>query len=206
MQELLETKKTSKMKNSNFNIYLTGVGGQGLGLLSEAIIRAADSAGLKAAGTDTHGLAQRGGTVDSTIRIGENIYSPLIKKGCADLVIGMEINESLRGINEYLKNRGTLVYYNVSWQPLSVRLRKAKEIKPEQLSETCNNKNARFFVADYPDLKDSRMQNVVLLATLAKNQLIPEISKEDYLKALERIMYGKALEMNTIVFEKIFHS
>ncbi|WP_206076285.1 2-oxoacid:acceptor oxidoreductase family protein [Marinitoga lauensis] len=114
-----------------FNIYLIGVGGQGIGLLSEVIIRSADKAGLNVRGVDTHGLAQRGGTVSSNIRIGDNINSPLIMKGQADLVVALERHETLRGMNDYSKNNSTLIYYDAVWQPLDVRLRKAKEVENE---------------------------------------------------------------------------
>ena len=56
-----------------FNVYMTGVGGQGIGLLSEILLRAADHAGHTVKGVDTHGLAQRGGIVVSSLRFGETI-------------------------------------------------------------------------------------------------------------------------------------
>ena len=61
-----------------FNIFLIGVGGQGIGLVSEVIARAADVAGIAVHGADTHGLAQRGGSVSSFIRLGDKAYSPMI--------------------------------------------------------------------------------------------------------------------------------
>ncbi len=57
-----------------FNIYITGVGGQGIGLLSQALLRAVDHAGINAIAVDTHGLAQRGGVVVSRIRCGSGIH------------------------------------------------------------------------------------------------------------------------------------
>src|SRR6056297_2046692 len=124
------------MENKDrINIYMIGVGGQGIGLLSEVLIRAADYSGLNVRGVDTHGLAQRGGTVKSFIRLGENIYSPLIKKGNANLVISMERHEALRGMNNYLMNNGTLIYYDAMWQPLSIRLKNNEVIKNEIIIE-----------------------------------------------------------------------
>ena len=106
---------------TSFNIYLTGVGGQGIGLLSEILLRSADHAGLKVKAVDTHGLAQRGGIVISHLRIGEKVFSPLIFRNQADLVVALERNEALRGLNAALKDNGTLIYYDTSWQPLEVR-------------------------------------------------------------------------------------
>jgi hypothetical protein len=63
------------------NIHLCGVGGQGIGLLSEAVLRAYDHAGYPLRAVDTHGLAQRGGIVRSHIRVGEGVFSPLNEPG-----------------------------------------------------------------------------------------------------------------------------
>jgi pyruvate/2-oxoacid:ferredoxin oxidoreductase beta subunit len=71
-----ERQRRCRMKA--FNVYLTGVGGQGIGLIGEIILRAADHGGHPVKSVDTHGLAQRGGIVVSQIRFGENVFSPLI--------------------------------------------------------------------------------------------------------------------------------
>lgn len=184
----------------NFNIYIIGVGGQGIGLLSETIIRAADYAGLTVNGTDTHGLAQRGGTVTSYIRLGKNMYSPMFGKGEADMVIGMEVHEALRGMNEYLKTEGCLVYYNTIWQPLSVRLGNAKQITEEELLVEAKHHKANPYKAFDENLTDSRMQNMVLLKAIADNNLIPNIKKEHYIQALTDLMDGKMLEHNIAFF------
>jgi len=70
-----------------FNIFMAGVGGQGIGLLAELMARAADYAGWKVRACDTHGLAQRGGMVTSHLRLGDS-NSPLVPDGRADLVTG----------------------------------------------------------------------------------------------------------------------
>ena len=184
------------------NIHLIGVGGQGIGLLSEVLIRTADHAGIKATGVDTHGLAQRGGVVISQIRLGENSYSPLINKEDADLVIALERHEALRGLNDYLKDNGTLIYYDAVWQPLEVRLNKAKEIKEEVIREQCKKRNIRLFKVIKDDLEDARMQNVVLLANIHKNKLIPGIEKEHYVEAMKDLMGGTMLEKNKMLFEE----
>ena len=166
------------------NIYMIGVGGQGIGLLSESLIRAADYAGLNVRGVDTHGLAQRGGTVQSHLRIGEGIYSSLIQKGKADLVIALERNEALRGLETYVKDSGKLVYYDTSWQPLDIRLGEGKEVKNSDIKEKAKTKNVENIRVFKEDLEDSRMQNVVILAEIAKRELISEIGIDNYKSAL----------------------
>ncbi len=179
-----------------FDIYLIGVGGQGIGLLSEIILRAADHAGFPVRGVDTHGLAQRGGTVSSHVRIGEGIHSALIRKGHADLVIALERNEALRGMNDFLKDGGTLVYYNTEWQPLSVRLKKEKPLKTETISEECERRRIKEVRIEDVKLEDPRMQNTVVLSRIAKNDIVPGVKPEDYELAMADLMGKSTFEKN----------
>mgnify|MGYP006284745915 CR=1 FL=1 len=192
------------MKNTDrTNIYMIGVGGQGIGLLSEVLIRAADYAKLNVRGVDTHGLAQRGGTVQSQLRIGEGIYSPLIQKGTADIVIALERTEALRGIQNYLKPSGTVIYYNTSWQTLGVRLEETEEVKKEDIEQAAEKKEADVIEVYKEDLDDTRMQNVVLLAEILKRDILPDIKKDNYITALKDLMAGDKLENNLNLFNSL---
>ncbi|HMA59074.1 MAG TPA: 2-oxoacid:acceptor oxidoreductase family protein [Halanaerobiales bacterium] len=190
-------------KKDRLNIYMIGVGGQGIGLLSEVLIRAADYADLNVRGVDTHGLAQRGGTVQSHLRVGAGIYSPLIQKGTADIVIALERTEALRGIQNYLKPAGTLIYYNTSWQTLDVRLENTDEVKKEDITRAADKLEAEVIEVYKEDLTDARMQNVVLLAEVFRQDLLPDIKKEDYIKALKDLMQGEKLKTNLKLFNSI---
>ena len=185
-----------------FNIYLAGVGGQGIGLLSEILLRGADHAGLKVKSVDTHGLAQRGGVVVSQLRLGDRAYSPLIFQNEADLVVALECHEALRGTNTALKDGGTLIYYNTAWQPLKVRLNLAEPVSGALISEQCQKRNIRDIRVFKADLKDARMQNIVLLANIDKYSLIPGVKKEHYTQAMEDLLEGRLLETNIEMFEK----
>jgi indolepyruvate ferredoxin oxidoreductase beta subunit len=185
-----------------FNIYLAGVGGQGIGLLSEILLRGADHAGLKVKGVDTHGLAQRGGVVVSQLRLGSRVYSPLIFQNEADLVVALERHEALRGTNTALKDGGTLIYYNTAWQPLEVRLNLADPVSETLISKQCQKRNIREISIFKADLKDARMQNIVLLANIDKYSLIPGVKKEHYLQAMDDLLQGRLLEDNVELFEK----
>jgi indolepyruvate ferredoxin oxidoreductase beta subunit len=90
------------------NCLLTGVGGQGTVLLSRLIGEAALERGLDVRGAETIGMAQRGGSVVSHIRIGEGIYSPLISPGGADRIIAFEPAEALR-VLPYLAAAGRMI-------------------------------------------------------------------------------------------------
>jgi indolepyruvate ferredoxin oxidoreductase beta subunit len=189
----------------SFNIFLIGVGGQGIGLLSETIMKAIDMAGYKVKGVDTHGLAQRGGTVSSHIRMGEHVFSPLNRIKNVDLTIALERHEALRAINLFARQDSTLVYYDAVWQPLNVRLRKEKQIEMSQISDTCQQKHIKEYRIFVENLIDSRMQNVALLACISKYNLIPGISKEHYINALSDIMQENVLNKNLELFENLIN-
>lgn len=184
-----------------FDIFLTGVGGQGIGLISEVILRAADHAGLKVKGVDTHGLAQRGGIVISQVRIGENANSPLISAGNADMVVALERHEALRGMNQSLKDGGVLIYYNTVQQPLEARLNKAEEVSEELITKTCQSRNIKEYKVFVESITDSRMQNMVLLSSINKHQLIPGIKTEHYREAIGDLLQGEILDNNLKLFE-----
>jgi indolepyruvate ferredoxin oxidoreductase beta subunit len=191
------------MSSIRMDIYLIGVGGQGIGLMSEVIIRAADYAGLPVRGTDTHGLAQRGGTVSSCIRIGSHAHSALIQAGCADMVIALERNEALRGLNTKLKDGGTLVYYNTQWQPLLVRLGKEPILRTEDVSAECLRRSIQEYRIEPTKLSNPKMQNIALLASIVRNNNIPDITSKHYEQALKDLLEGTKLEKNLSLFQAL---
>ena len=93
-----------------YNIQMVGVGGQGVLLASMVIGEAAMLKGLEVAMSEVHGMAQRGGSVTSTIRMGDNVISPLIPKGGADLLLAFEPIEAYRAL-EYA-NKDTFIVVN----------------------------------------------------------------------------------------------
>ena len=185
-----------------YDVYLIGVGGQGIGMLSEVLLRAADHAGHRVKGVDTHGLAQRGGLVRSTLRLGNSIHSPLVRDSKADLVVALERHEALRGVDAALKDGGTLVYYDAVWQPMEVRVDGTGEVSVDQLESYCAKRNIRVVKVFKPDLLDARMQNVVLLAHILKNKLLPDVEENHFKLAMEDLMAGSMLEKNLALFEE----
>lgn len=103
------------------SILLCGVGGQGTILASKLIAQAAMSKGMEAKSAETIGMAQRGGSVVSHVRIGENIHSPMIPLGKADVIIGFEPGEAVRAL-PYLKADGKMVVCPDSIQPVTASL------------------------------------------------------------------------------------
>ena len=187
---------------TTFNVYLAGVGGQGIGLLSEMILRSADHAGLRVKGVDTHGLAQRGGKVVSQIRMGRDVHTPLIPAGQADLVVALERHEALRAAVEFARPGGFLVYYNTVWQPLEVRLGEADEVSADDIRAQCRHSGIGLREVYQASLEDARMQNTVVLAHIARGGLIPGISERHYLLSMKDLMDGAMLTRNRLLFEK----
>ncbi len=190
------------MESNRFSIYLTGVGGQGIGLISEIILRAADHAGYRVKAVDTHGLAQRGGIVVSQIRMGNQVFTPLIPKNQADLVVALERHEALRAINVALKDRGTIVYYNTVWQPLPVRLNQGLEVNEAMIADACRHRRIKAHQVFHPELDDPRMQNIAVLAVIDQHGLIPGIDTGHYETAMEDLMAGRMLEKNMALFSQ----
>lgn len=186
-----------------FDILIVGVGGQGVGTLSEVIIRAVDHAGGRCIGVDTHGLAQRGGVVSSHLRMGD-VHSPLVIPGDVDLVLALERHEAMRGLS-YLKPGGTLVYYDTSWQPLPVRLGKEPEVTNDEVLRAAQELGAQVHRVFY-ELEDARMQNVAVLATVARLMLIPRVEPTHYLKAMEDLMPERTYRTNSELFSKLVGS
>ena len=103
------------------NILICGVGGQGTVLAAKVLSQAAISGGEHVLSAETIGMAQRGGSVVSHVRIGDDVYSPLIPKGQADIIIAFEAAEAVRNI-DYLKPDGTVIINNKIIQPVTASL------------------------------------------------------------------------------------
>ncbi|HJX35413.1 MAG TPA: indolepyruvate oxidoreductase subunit beta, partial [Dehalococcoidales bacterium] len=106
---------------AKFDLLLTGVGGQGNILASDIIGKVALTAGYDVKKTDTLGMAQRGGSVVSHVRIAEKVYSPLIQEGGVDILLAFEKLEGIRWVN-YLRPGGIAIINNHALPPLSVNL------------------------------------------------------------------------------------
>jgi len=187
----------------SMNVYLCGVGGQGIGLLAEVLAQASLAAGYRVCGCDTHGLAQRHGTVVSHLRLGEKLFTPRVPVGRADLVVGLERLETLRGVAKMLRRGGTAVYYDTIYQPIFVRTGQAKYPTPEEMAAAvaaCDGKLERVFVED---LDDPRMQNSALLGKLGAIEAIPGVTATVLEQALRAAVPKAALDANVAVFRRV---
>ncbi len=119
------------------NIILTGVGGQGILMASEIISEAAVQAGYDVKKSEVHGMAQRGGSVNSHVRFGEKVYSPLVIKGDCDLLLAFEKLEALR-MADFVKDEGNIIVNDQRINPSTVISGVATY--PENIEEILNER------------------------------------------------------------------
>ncbi|MDZ7793856.1 MAG: 2-oxoacid:acceptor oxidoreductase family protein [Spirochaetia bacterium] len=187
--------------SEQINIYLCGVGGQGIGLLSEAVLRAYDHAGCQVRGVDTHGLAQRGGIVRSHIRVGEGVFSPLNEPGRVDIVLALERTEALRGARDYLRPGGLLVYYDAYWQALPIRLGEAEDVTGSDIELLAGRQKLRVERVYRSDLADPRTQNMALLSHAVSGGYLPGLKAPHVKAALQDLLPEKLYEKNVVFLE-----
>jgi len=168
----------SNNKKEVKNILLVGVGGQGTILASKILSKGLVEAGYDVKMSEVHGMSQRGGNVSTQIRYGEKVYSPIIGKGQADLIVAFEKMEALRWI-DYLKSDGKMVIND--YEIPSVPILMGKEKYPEGIVEGIESlaKVTVVKAAEIAkDLGNSKMMNVVLLGALIKALGISEVNWE----------------------------
>ncbi|MDD2805654.1 MAG: 2-oxoacid:acceptor oxidoreductase family protein [Elusimicrobiales bacterium] len=183
-----------------YNIYICGVGGQGIGLLAAALAQAAAKAGLAVRSCDTHGLAQRGGVVSSHIRLGADALTPLVPEGGADLVLALERLEALRGAAQFLKKGGKVVYYDTAYQPVSVRSGQAQYPSGEEVARQVAALGGEAAAVRLDEIQDPRMQNSALLGRLAALKAVPGLEGAVLEETLKEILPPHALEENLRIF------
>ena len=152
------------------NILMVGVGGQGVILASEIISEVMMRAGHDVKKSEVHGMAQRGGSVSSHVRFGHKVYSPLIKKGDADVLFSFELLESARYL-DFLRSDALLIVNNQKVLPPSVTL--GADTYPEQLPELLRERFSRVDIVDALDIAkqagNARALNVAFLGALSKH-------------------------------------
>ena len=101
------------------SVLLVGVGGQGTILASKLLTTGLLEAGYEVKMSEIHGMSQRGGSVSSQVRYGEEVFSPVIELGGADILVSFELMEAMRWI-EYLKPDGQIIVNNYKIPPMPV--------------------------------------------------------------------------------------
>ncbi len=179
------------------NVLLCGVGGQGTVLSSKLLAAAAMAKGIPVLTAETIGMAQRGGSVTSHLRMGENMYSPLIGKGQADLLLAFEPGEAVRNL-PYLKKGGIVVTNTRPVRPVTGTLT-GVDYTGMEMVDFLKAKAGRVTVVDgdqaATDLGSSRVLNVVLLGAAVESGVLA-ITKEDIRAAILAKIAPRFHELN----------
>jgi indolepyruvate ferredoxin oxidoreductase beta subunit len=164
------------------NILLVGVGGQGTILASKILSEGLVEAGYDVKMSEIHGMSQRGGNVSTQIRFGEKVFSPIVGKGEADVIVAFEKMEALRWI-EYLKEGGTMIIND--YEIPSVPIQQGKAQYPEGILEELASK-AKIYVLKAGDIAEEignrKTMNIVLFGAMVKAMNIDDIDWENVIK------------------------
>jgi|YelNatPaOPRAMG01_1025707.scaffolds.fasta_scaffold155685_2 indolepyruvate ferredoxin oxidoreductase beta subunit len=193
------------MMKGGLNVILAGVGGQGVILSSTIIGEAAVEEGLSVRIAESRGLAQRGGIVTSHIRIGREIYSPLIPKGMADGIVGFEPMEFLRHC-EYLKGNGGFGVVNKEpILPVTARIGLEKYPDYGAMMDAIMGSADRIYIIDGSGIA-KRLGNPNMLSTVMVGAFYaaakPPISKRALEEAIRRNVPKGTEEANLKAFEE----
>lgn len=135
-----------------YDIYLLGVGGQGVLTIGDLIAETAMAEGLPVNFYPTKGMAQRGGGVTVQVRLGREVVGPQMPQRQADLVIAMERSEALKAIR-YAKAGADFVLYGHVWEPTKVMLGRADYPSLEQVRDRIREVEARILYLDPQELR-----------------------------------------------------
>ncbi|MBR4962111.1 MAG: indolepyruvate oxidoreductase subunit beta [Clostridia bacterium] len=184
------------------NILLCGVGGQGTVLASKILARSAMERGELVHTAETIGMAQRGGSVVSHVRIGEGCYSPLISRGQADVVLAFEAAEAVRNL-PYLKEGGTVIVSTTAVKPVTDALSKT-DYDGQVMLDYLARQNVRLIVVDGDALVEkcgsAKVLNIALLGAAARADVIG-MTVEDIRHIIETTLAPKFQAMNLKALE-----
>ena len=188
------------MAEENFNIIIIGVGGQGLITLTKILAEAALSEGLDVKTSELHGLSQRGGSVETMIRFGPRVYSPLVKQGGADLVIALEMHEALRACYYASPDSKTIFLANDSIKPIPSE----KPLTKNSIIKDLGRFSLKTILVPATEICQKEMNKEVLagiylIGFAAFKNLIP-LKSSSVLRAIKKTIPEKHLELNVKAF------
>jgi len=200
--------EANRGESMSLNIFICGVGGQGLVLLTTVIGNACAKSGVKVVTGEMYGLSQRSGAVSVHLRIGEDAFSPLIPYGEADILLSLEAIETLRYI-EYLKKDGVvLMNKRVMHPPIEtsklIMEKDAKYVTLEDVVSKLKGWTPNIAVVDALTLaKESgnvRTENTVFLGCLSALEAF-NVEEKDIRKSISEAVPKKTVEQNLKAFD-----
>ncbi len=165
------------------SVLLVGVGGQGTILASKLLTLGLMEEGYDVKMSEIHGMSQRGGSVSSQVRYGEKVWSPVIEKGSADMIVSFEKMEALRWL-EYLKADGKIVINDHEMMPMPVIMGKAKYSTEiiDEIKKACQDVTVVNATAEAVKLGNGKVMNIILLGTIIKAMKLDNINWESIIK------------------------
>lgn len=196
------------------NVLLTGVGGQGTVLAAKVLAQAAQAKGWQVRTAETIGMAQRGGSVVSHVRMGDNgeeVITPLVAKGTADMIIAFEPAEAAR-VLPYLAPDGLMVSATTSIQPITAALSTEPYLAEATIASLRGRLNgsaeapARLVLVDdeavLSQVENRKALNTVLLAFALKTGHLP-LSLDDLRDAIRACVKPRFVELNLAAIDLV---
>jgi indolepyruvate ferredoxin oxidoreductase beta subunit len=188
----------------NYDIYLVGVGGQGVLAVADIISEAALDEAVPVSFYPTKGMAQRGGFVKAQVRLGRQPIGPIIPEKGADLVIAMERSEALKAVR-FLRRGGDFVLFAHAWLPTAVALGRADYPTLEQVTDQIEATGAHLHVLspeDRPSYNDTVVAaNVFVLGYALGHTKLGEVLKPERVKHIIQDRWKRAAEQNALAFD-----
>jgi len=180
------------------NIMIVGVGGQGTLLASRILGNTVINEGYDVKLSEVHGMSQRGGSVVTYVKYGKKVYSPIIDKGEADIILAFEILEAYR-VLPYLKKDGVMICNNQMINPMPVIIGNATY--PDDIADKISKK-AKLIVVDAlekaKEAGNSKAVNVVLIGLMAKST---DIAYEKWIEVIKKTVKPQFIESNVKAFD-----
>jgi indolepyruvate ferredoxin oxidoreductase beta subunit len=178
-------------------VALIGVGGQGILLAASILAEAASAEGLEVKGSEVHGMAQRGGSVLSTIRFGPRVFSPVFRR--PDYVLATELLEGFRGL-DMLGEGGTLVCAATT-RILPGSVLRREQPYPEDLAAAAETRGVRLLAVDAEGLaREAGTVRAVNVALMGAASTVFPFSAESWQQGLRRAVPVKIIAVNEKAF------
>lgn len=191
------------MSSKNVNIVVSGVGGQGVILVAEILGDAALAEGLEVIVSEIHGMAQRGGSVVSHVRIGCGIYSPTMIEGSADVLLGFEPIETLRALR-FANQNTQIVMSTKAVIPVTVSTGAYRYPSLEEIVEECRWFTEHVIIVDAFKIAEEagsmKAMNIVLLGALEATGILP-VKKDTLIQTIKGHVPEELLKVNLKAFE-----
>lgn len=192
-------------KDKTFNLIIIGYGGQGVLTIAEIIARAALFEEYQVKQAELHGLSQRGGLLECHLRFGKEVFSPLVRKAGADLVISLDLLDAFSSCYYAYKKRTVILTNSQIFTPYPFE---EKRIVPQKIISQIKKFAKKLIIFPASEkikklTKETAMINTLILGYAIAKKLLP-IKKKSILQAMEEKIRPQFLKENKKIFELAF--